>query len=122
MRTIVATMILAVLAATTTPAGADDRKTAEKHFRTGERLFSAGDFVHAAGSFEAAYATLPLPAIAFSAAQPETRAAIEQTLPILRNLLSEHGLALTQTTVNGGGADPSGNGQPQRGDVVNINT
>jgi len=53
--------------------------------------------------------------IAFSAAQPETRAAIEQTLPILRNLLSEHGLALTQTTVNGGGADPSGNGQPQRG-------
>ena len=53
--------------------------------------------------------------IAFSAAQPETRAAIEQTLPILRNLLSEHGLALTQTSVNGGGTDPSGNGQPQRG-------
>ena len=35
----------------------------------------------------------------------ETRAAIEQTLPILRNLLSEHGLALTQTSVNGGGTD-----------------
>jgi hypothetical protein len=69
MRAIVATMILAVLAASTAPAGADDRKTAEKHFRTGERLFTAGDFVHAAGSFEQAYATLPLPAIAFSAAQ-----------------------------------------------------
>jgi hypothetical protein len=46
--------------------------------------------------------------IAFSATQPETRAAIEQTLPILRNLLSEHGLALAQTSVNGGGTDPSG--------------
>ena len=53
--------------------------------------------------------------IAFSATQPETRAAIEQTLPILRNLLSEHGLALAQTSVSGGGTDPSGSGQPQRG-------
>ncbi|MBL8627292.1 MAG: hypothetical protein JNK64_38735 [Myxococcales bacterium] len=69
MRAIVATLILALLAATAAPVAADDRKTAEKHFRTGERLFSAGDFVHAAGSFEQAFATLPLPAIAFSAAQ-----------------------------------------------------
>ena len=53
--------------------------------------------------------------IAFSATQPETRAAIEQTLPILRNLLSEHGLALAQTSVSGGGTDSSGSGQPQRG-------
>ncbi|MBK9033414.1 MAG: hypothetical protein IPL61_19435 [Myxococcales bacterium] len=61
--------VLAALALVAAPAAADDRKTAEKHFRTGERLFSAGDFAHAAGSFEQAYATLPLPGIAFSAAQ-----------------------------------------------------
>ena len=53
--------------------------------------------------------------IAFSATQPETRTAIEQSLPILRNMLSEHGLALAQASVNGGAADPSGGGQPQRG-------
>lgn len=70
MRALIVTLIVAVVVGAGAPrAAADDRKTAEKHFRTGERLFSAGDFVHAAGSFEQAYATLPLPAIAFSAAQ-----------------------------------------------------
>jgi len=52
------------------PATADDqRDTAERYFRTGERLFGAGEFVAAAGSFEDAFAIMPLPAIAFSAAQ-----------------------------------------------------
>lgn len=68
MRAYLATLIL-VLAMTAPTALADDRASAERHFRTGERLFTAGDFVHAAASFEQAYASLPLPAIAFSGAQ-----------------------------------------------------
>lgn len=51
-------------------AHADDKRaTAERYFRTGERLFGAGEFVAAARAFEDAYARMPLPAIAFSAAQ-----------------------------------------------------
>jgi flagellar hook-length control protein FliK len=53
--------------------------------------------------------------VAFSATQPETRTAIEQSLPILRDMLLEHGLALAHTSVQGGSADASGGGQSQRG-------
>lgn len=67
MRALIFAMVAAALAAST--AVADDRTSAERHFRTGERLFTAGDFIHAAASFEQAYASLPLPAIAFSGAQ-----------------------------------------------------
>lgn len=46
--------------------------------------------------------------IAFSAAQPETRHAIEQTLPVLKDLLANHGLTLSDTSVSDGraGRDP----------------
>jgi flagellar hook-length control protein FliK len=47
--------------------------------------------------------------VAFSAAQPETRQAIEQTLPALRTLLSEHGLELAHASV-----DQGYGGQPQQ--------
>ncbi len=46
--------------------------------------------------------------IAFAAAQPETRQAIEQSLPLLRSMLSEQGLNLSHATVGQGGF-----GQPQ---------
>lgn len=46
--------------------------------------------------------------IAFSAAQPETRHAIEQTLPVLKDLLANHGLTLSGTSVSDGRA---GDGQ-----------
>jgi flagellar hook-length control protein FliK len=42
--------------------------------------------------------------IAFSAAQPETRHAIEQTLPVLKDLLANHGLMLSDTSVSDGRA------------------
>lgn len=42
--------------------------------------------------------------VAFSAAQPETRQAIEQSLPILKDLLAERGLTLGDTSVSDGGA------------------
>ncbi len=42
--------------------------------------------------------------IAFSAAQPETRQAIEQSLPILKDLLAERGLMLGDASVSDGGA------------------
>lgn len=42
--------------------------------------------------------------IAFSAAHPDTRQAIEQTLPILKDLLAERGLMLAGASVSDGGA------------------
>ncbi len=48
---------------------ADKRSEAEALFRAGERLFDAGNYNDAAEAFEKAFEVLPLPAIAFSAAQ-----------------------------------------------------
>ncbi len=42
--------------------------------------------------------------IAFSAVQPETRQAIEQSLPILKEMLAERGLTLGETSVSDGHA------------------
>ncbi|MEZ5602632.1 MAG: flagellar hook-length control protein FliK [Burkholderiaceae bacterium] len=48
--------------------------------------------------------------IAFSAAQPETRHAIEQTLPVLKDLLASNGLMLAGASVSDGraGQDTAG--------------
>jgi flagellar hook-length control protein FliK len=53
--------------------------------------------------------------IAFSATQPETRTAIEQSLPTLRTMLADHGLQLSQASVNGGSADGAGSQARQSG-------
>jgi flagellar hook-length control protein FliK len=45
--------------------------------------------------------------VAFSAAMPETCRAIEQSLPMLETMLSNHGLALADATVNAGGTPGS---------------
>ena len=72
-RTVV--VLALVLAAGVAPARAQEnatpeqRKEAEQLFRSGERFFKAGQFTPAYESFEQAYKVLPLPAIAFSAAQ-----------------------------------------------------
>lgn len=47
--------------------------------------------------------------IAFSAVQPETRQAIEQSLPILKDLLAERGLTLGQASVSDGRRDDRAN-------------
>ena len=46
-----------------------DGKAAERHFNQGEQAYKKGKFIAAARHFEAAYAELPAPEIAFSAAQ-----------------------------------------------------
>jgi flagellar hook-length control protein FliK len=43
--------------------------------------------------------------VTFSAAQPEVRAALEQAMPKLREMMSESGIALGNATVNDGAAD-----------------
>lgn len=48
---------------------AEAREQAKMLFRAGERAFDTGKYKMAAGAFERAYEVLPLPAIAFSAAQ-----------------------------------------------------
>ncbi|GMV01744.1 MAG: hypothetical protein AMXMBFR52_14000 [Burkholderiales bacterium] len=42
--------------------------------------------------------------VAFSAVQPQTRHAIEQTLPLLESMLAEHGLMLSGSSVSDGSA------------------
>ena len=50
-----------------------DEKTAERYFRAGEKAYAAQNFAAAAQNFEEAYKELPLPEIAFSAAQAYRR-------------------------------------------------
>ncbi len=64
-----------------------------------------------------------LASVAFSATQPDTRTAIEQSLPLLRSMLSEQGLQLADTSVGSGyrppaepgGQSPAGDGSGSRG-------
>lgn len=44
--------------------------------------------------------------VAFAATTLETRQAIEQSLPVLESMLSQHGLQLAGSSVSDGGADP----------------
>ena len=55
-------------------ASAGDKATAERYFRAGASAFAAQSFEAAASDFEEAYKQLPLPQIAFSAAQAYRRA------------------------------------------------
>jgi hypothetical protein len=66
-------VVACVLAVSIAPAAADDRKAAERHYRAGEMAYKAQNFSAAAENFEAAYKELPLPEIAFSAAQAYRR-------------------------------------------------
>lgn len=54
-------------------AHADDRAAAERYFRAGAKAFAAQNFAAAATDFDEAYKQLPMPEIAFSAAQAYRR-------------------------------------------------
>ena len=60
-------LLIPVLVAGT--ARADDKVLAEKYFRAGAKAYSAQNFQAAASNFDEAYKALPMPEIAFSAAQ-----------------------------------------------------
>jgi len=62
-----------VVIALATTARADDRQTAERYFRAGSKAYSAQSFSAAAADFDEAYKAMPLPEIAFSAAQAYRR-------------------------------------------------
>jgi hypothetical protein len=79
----------------TTIAHAGDRGAAEKYFRAGEQAFQAQNFEAAAKDFEAAYVELPIPEIAFSAAQAYRRQYRIDPKPIY----VQRGLALFQAYV-----------------------
>ena len=85
--TFTALAVLAVLAAAITAAiglgaparalaGGDqggDKQTAERYFRAGAKAYAAQSFAAAAAHFDEAYRAMPLPEIAFSAAQAYRR-------------------------------------------------
>ncbi|HEX7701264.1 MAG TPA: hypothetical protein VF403_11090 [Kofleriaceae bacterium] len=67
-------LVLAMLIAI--PAHADDaanKEAAERYFRAGSKAYSAQNFSAAAAEFDEAYKAMPLPEIAFSAAQAYRR-------------------------------------------------
>src|SRR5262245_1021118 len=65
-----ALMIVILLAGV---AHADDKTEAERYFRAGAKAYTAQNFAAAVADFEEAYKALPLPEIAFSAAQSYRR-------------------------------------------------
>jgi len=65
-------LAIAILCAAA-PAFADDRAAAERYFRAGAKAYSAQSFAAAAADFDEAYKAMPLPEIAFSAAQAYRR-------------------------------------------------
>lgn len=68
MMRIVIALVVATVAVVTT-AAAEDRAAGERYFRAGAAAYAAQNFAAAATNFEEAYKALPLPEIAFSAAQ-----------------------------------------------------
>ncbi|HEY5926166.1 MAG TPA: PEGA domain-containing protein [Kofleriaceae bacterium] len=61
--------ILLIIAILTGVAHAGDRKAAERYFRAGAKAYAAQNFHAAAVNFDEAFKALPMPEIAFSAAQ-----------------------------------------------------
>ncbi|HEY1546878.1 MAG TPA: PEGA domain-containing protein [Kofleriaceae bacterium] len=72
-------VVIAMLVAAT--AHADDRAAAERYFRAGAQAYSAQNFGAAAADFDEAYKAMPLPEIAFSAAQAYRRLYIIEPKP-----------------------------------------
>ena len=64
---------LLIVMALATAAHADDKEAAERYFRAGSKAYSAQNFAAAAADFDEAYKAMPLPEIAFSAAQAYRR-------------------------------------------------
>ena len=64
-------MILVLLVCST--AHADDKANAERYFRAGAKAYAAQNFHAAATNFDEAYKVMPMPEIAFSAAQAYRR-------------------------------------------------
>lgn len=67
------TRVLIVVLLVVGTARADDRAAAERYFRAGSRAYAAQNFAAAATNFDEAYKALPMPEIAFSAAQAYRR-------------------------------------------------
>ncbi|HEU0033989.1 MAG TPA: PEGA domain-containing protein [Kofleriaceae bacterium] len=81
---------------------AEDRKTAEKYFHAGEKAYEAQNFLAAAQNFEAAYKALPLPEIAFSAAQAYRRQyRVEPKLELAQRAVALYRIYLDQVKTGG---------------------
>lgn len=65
--------ILIILVMLASAAHADERAAAERYFRAGAKAYAAQNFQAAATNFDEAYKAMPMPEIAFSAAQAYRR-------------------------------------------------
>ncbi|HEU0033986.1 MAG TPA: hypothetical protein VFQ53_25340 [Kofleriaceae bacterium] len=66
-------IVVIALVLVSTIAHADDRASAERYFRAGAKAYAAQNFAAAVANFDEAYKALPVPEIAFSAAQAYRR-------------------------------------------------
>jgi len=66
-------LVFVIVLATAAHADPDAKATAERYFRAGAKAYAAQNFSAAASDFDEAYKTMPLPEIAFSAAQAYRR-------------------------------------------------
>jgi hypothetical protein len=97
MRTVIVILLLALAS----PAHAD-RAAAEAHFRTGASAYKAQNFIAASEAFELAYTELPLPEIAFSAAQAYRRRYQAQPEPRFVQRAAELYTVYLQQVTSGG--------------------
>jgi hypothetical protein len=68
-----AALAILLLCASVAHVAADDKAEAERYFRAGAKAYAAQNFAAAVADFEEAFKALPLPEIAFSAAQSYRR-------------------------------------------------
>jgi hypothetical protein len=66
-------MIIALIVLASAPARAEDKAAGERYFRAGANAYAAQNFAAAVANFDEAYKALPMPEIAFSAAQAYRR-------------------------------------------------
>lgn len=98
MRTATALLVIAMLVGT----AAADRKKALGYFRAGEKAYQAQNFEAAAINFYEAYKELPLPEIAFSAAQAFRRAhRVKANVEYVRRAVELYRFYLDKVTTGG---------------------
>lgn len=102
--------ILVLVGSLAGAARADDRKAAERYFRAGAKAYAAQNFQAAAVNFDEAFKALPMPEIAFSAAQAYRRLyQVEPKPPYVRRAVELYQTYLREVKTGGRVGDAADN-------------
>ncbi len=114
---------LAIAILLAAPAYADDNKdNAERYFRAGSKAYSAQNFSAAAADFDEAYKAMPVPEIAFSAAQAYRRLyRVEPKPEYVRRAIELYRIYLAQVKTGGRIGDAADSlGELERLDIKTV--